>query len=43
LLFYFTGTYTLFSGAGTIFGQGGQNRERQIDEVFIEFAFLSQE
>jgi len=27
------------SGAGTIFGlgEGGQNRERQIDGVFIEF------
>jgi len=27
----------IISGAETIFGQGGQNWERQIDGVFIEF------
>jgi len=32
----------LYSGAGTIFGQGGwgQNRKRQIDGTFIEFGPL---
>jgi len=30
-------TAVLPSDAGTIFGQGGQNRERQIDGIVIEF------